>query len=102
MARMVDAAEHTRLALVVMVSSALALLVPSLSATSGDASSVVMLTAVAALVAAIVAPGRRFMALLDGPRAGPFGGAEDAPSFLAARVTDTARHPVRPRAPEVG
>lgn len=101
MARMLDAAARVRLALVVTASSALALLVPSLSA-SADAPSVVMLTAVAALVATMVSPGHRVVALMDGPQAGPFGGAEDAPSFLAARVTDTARHPVRPRAPGVG
>ena len=102
MDRMLDAAARIRLALVVTVSSAVALLVPSLSATSGDASSVVMLTAVAALVAAMVAPNHRVVGQVDGPRSGPLGGAEDAPSFLSERVTDTARHPVRPRAPGVG
>lgn len=99
---MVDAAARIRLALVVMMSSAVALLVPSLSATSGDASSVVMLTAVAALVAAVMAPGRHVATLVVCPPTRPAGGADDEPSFLAARVTDNAHHPVRPRAPGVG
>ncbi len=102
MGRMVDGAARVRLALAVLVSGALALLVPSLAATYADASSVVMLTAVAALVAAaVVGPGRQRAILVISPLRGPVRGTDEVPPFLAARVTDTTRHPVRPRAPGV-
>ena len=97
-----DGATRIRLALVMIVGGTVALLLPAFSAASVDASPVVMLTAVAALVAALVGPGRHALTLVPGSPTGPLDRAERAPSFLAARVTDTAHHPVRPRAPGVG
>lgn len=101
MTRMADGATRIRLAVVIIVGSAVALLLPAFSAASVDASSVVMLTAVAALVAALVGSGRHALSLEETPPAGPLDRAARAPSFLAARVTDTAHHPQRPRAPGV-
>lgn len=101
MARMVDGAARIRLALVITLSGTLALLVASMSAISVDSSSLVMLTAVAALVAAVVGSDRRVAILVVSQLAEPVLGTEKVPSFLAARVTDTAHHPVRPRAPGV-
>jgi hypothetical protein len=76
-----------------------ALLMPSLSATT-DAPSAVVLAAVAvAAVAALV--GRNAVVATSVPRAvgSPSRTTDDAPSFLAARVTDPLHHPRRPRAP---
>lgn len=102
MGRIVDGAARARLALVITFSGALALLMPSMSTTSVDASSAVMLTAVAALIAAaVVGPGRQLATVVVSPLAASFRGTDEVPSFLAARVTDTAHHPVRPRAPGV-
>lgn len=98
MARMVEGASRVRLALVAMVSGTLTLLVPSLSASSSD-TSVLMVTAVAALIAAFVGHERHLMTVVRNPLAGPVYGADQRPPFLAARVTDTTRHPLRPRAP---
>jgi len=92
-------AGRLRCALIVMVSGAIALLLPSLSAASADAPSAVMLTAVAALVAAVVGHERHLTTSVSSPLAGPVGSTDEQPLFLAARVTDPARHPLRPRAP---
>lgn len=102
MTRTTEGATRIRLAVVIIVGSAVALLLPAFSAANVDASSVVMLTAVAALVAALVSPGRHVLTAVATSPTGPLDRAERAPSFLAARVTDTAHHPVRPRAPGVG
>jgi hypothetical protein len=99
MGRMVDAAARIRLALVILVSGAIALLMPSLSAANAEAPSAVMLTAVAALVAAVVGRDRHLTTLVSSPLPGPVGSTDERPRFLAARVTDPARHPLRPRAP---
>jgi hypothetical protein len=102
MGRVVDGAARARLALVITIGGALSLLMPSLMATSVDASSAALLTAVAALVAtAVVGPACHLAAVVVSPLAGSFRGTDDVLSFLAARVTDTAHHPVRPRAPGV-
>ena len=100
MGRMVAGAARLRLAFAIMLSGALSLLLPSLLATNVDVSSVVVLTAVVAMMIAVLRPGRHTIPV-DGSTPGPPRGAEEVPSFLAARVTDTARHPVRPRAPGV-
>lgn len=94
-------AARVRLALIVMVSGAIALLMPTLVAANAEATSAVMLTAVAALVATLVGRDRQPITLASSPLAGPVGGTDAGPPFLAARVTDTAHHPVRPRAPGV-
>lgn len=101
MARMLDGAARMRLALVILVSGALALLMPSLSTATVESPSAVMLTAVAALVAAAVGLGRRLTSVVSRPLAGQVRGAAETAPFLASRVTDTAHHPVRPRAPGV-
>jgi hypothetical protein len=90
-----------RVALIVMASGAIALLMPTLVTANAEATSAVMLTAVAALVATLVGRDRQLITLASSPFAGPVGGTDAGPPFLAARVTDTARHPVRPRAPGV-
>jgi membrane associated rhomboid family serine protease len=99
MGRMVDGVARIRLALVLLLSGAIALLLPSLSASNGEAPSAVMLTAVAALVAAVVGRERHLTILASSPLARPMGRTDERPLFLAARVTDPARHPQRPRAP---
>ena len=95
-------AARVRRALIVMVSGAIALLMPTLAATNAEATSAVMLTAVAALVATLVGRDHQLITLASSPLAEPVRGGTDAgPPFLAGRVTDTAHHPVRPRAPGV-
>ena len=87
-----------RLGLAIMVGSAVALLMPSLFGMTGDAPSAVLLTALALAVAAVVALNKHVATVvataLPQPRT-----TNDAPSFLAGRVTDPVHHPLRPRAP---
>jgi hypothetical protein len=88
-----------RFALAVLLGGAVALLMPSLFATTVDSPSAVVLAAVAAAVAAMFGPHSRVAAsvarvLVPQPRA-----AEDTPAFLARRVADPVHHPLRPRAP---
>jgi hypothetical protein len=99
MGRLVDRAARMRLALVILLSGAIALMMPSLSAANAEAPSAVVLTAVAALVAAVVWRGRHLTTWVASPPAGPVGSTDERPPFLASRVTDPARHPQRPRAP---
>lgn len=88
-----------RLTLAIKVGGAVALLVPSLFATTLDAPSAVVLAAVAAAVAAVVGLNSHVAtpvasALAPQPRT-----ADEAPAFLPGRVTDPLHHPLRPRAP---
>ena len=91
-----------RLALAVTVGGAVALLMPSVLATTVDAPAAVVLTALAVAVAAVVALSShcatsvpRVLALQGGP-------VYEVPSVLAGRVTDPLHHPLRPRAPGLG
>lgn len=100
MSRMVIA-EAARIRLIVMVSGAIALLMPSLAAANAQATTAVMLTAVATLVAAIVGREHHVTMSVISPMAGHLASTDEGPPFLAARVTDAAHHPLRPRAPGV-
>ena len=100
MSRMLGAVTpRLRFALAIMVGGAVALLMPTLLATTVDAPSAVVLAAlVSALIAAVGLNGQLATlvarALAPLPRA-----ADSAPAHLAARVTDPCHHPLRPRAP---
>ncbi|MGH3458810.1 hypothetical protein [Aeromicrobium sp.] len=85
-------------ALAVVLGSVAALLMPSLSATTMDAASAVVL---AALVVAMATVGlsSHVAILVARAIAPPLCTVDDAPVFLAGRVTDPVRHPIRPRAP---
>jgi hypothetical protein len=88
-----------RLALVVMVGSAVALLMPSLFATTMDAPSAAVLAALAVAVAAALGGNRLVAIPVTSALAPQPGTVDEAPSFLAVRVTDPVHHPLRPRAP---
>ncbi|MFC5727609.1 MULTISPECIES: hypothetical protein [Nocardioides] len=98
MSRMVAAATaRLRLALALATGAAIAVLAPSLSATA-ESPSAAVLVAVAMAVAAVAVPGRHVAASVP-VAARHQRTADEAPSFLAGRVTDPRRHPLRPRAP---
>jgi cyanate permease len=87
-----------RLSLAVMVGAVAALLMPLLLTTSVDAPTVVL----AALVVALAATGgfNSQVGTLVARALAPLPHtADDAPMFLAGRVTDPVHHPIRPRAP---
>jgi hypothetical protein len=90
---------RVRLALALVVSGAVALLMPSLLATPMDAPSVALMAAVAVALAAVVGLNRLIATSVPRSLAAPPRTADQAPSFLAARVTDPLHHPLRPRAP---
>ena len=100
MSRMVGAATaRVRLALALVVGGVIALLMPSLLATTMETPSVVLMVAVTIALAAAAGLNSLIatsmpIALAPQPRT-----ADEAPSFLAARVTDPLHHPLRPRAP---
>ena len=101
MSRMVDATTaRLRLALAVLVSGSAALLLPpSLAATTGAPSGVVLATVALAAVAALVSL-NSLVASAQPQKLTPQSGATDVPlPFLAGRVTDPLHHPLRPRAP---
>ena len=100
MSRMVGAATaRLRLALALVVGGVVALLMPSLLATTMDAPSAALMVAVTIALAAVAGLNSLIAtsmprALAPQPRT-----ADETPSFLAARVTDPLHHPLRPRAP---
>lgn len=98
--RVAGATTRLRLVLVIVVGSAAAQLMPSVSATTVDAPSMsVLLAAVAFAAAAVVV--LRSHAATSVPKALALqpGTADEAPSFRAGRVTDPLHCPLRPRAP---
>jgi len=101
MSRMVGTTTaRVRFVLAFVLGGPVAVLMPSLFATTVDASSAGVLAAVAvAALAAVV--GRHSLVATSPSRAlAPQSRAtEEASSFLAARVTDPLHHPLRPRAP---
>jgi hypothetical protein len=100
MSRMVDGvAARIRLALAMILGGAGAFLILSLLATTASAPSAVVLAAVGATVAAVVGLNRLLGTSVSSPLGLRLHTANEVPAFLAARVTDTARHPLRPRAP---
>ena len=82
-----------------MVGGAVALLVPSLFATTVDAPSAVVLAALVMALAVAVGLNSHVATLAASVLAEPPRAADEAPSFLAGRVTDPVHHPLRPRAP---
>jgi hypothetical protein len=100
MSRKVDAATaQLRLLLAVAIGGVVALLLPSMTATTVDASSAVVVAALALAVAAVVLLSAHGTASLPRAVALQPGTADELPSFLAGRVTDPLHHPLRPRAP---
>lgn len=100
MSRRVGAATaRLRPALVLMVGGAVALLIPSLFAAAADTPSAVVLAAVAVAAAAVVRLNTQVVAPVASALAPQLRRADDVPGFLAGRVTDPLRHPLRPRAP---
>ena len=100
MSRMVGAATaRLRLAVALVVGGAFALLMPALLATTMDAPSVALMAAVAVALAAVVGLSSLIATSVPRAMAPPPHAADEAPSFLAARVTDPLHHPLRPRAP---
>jgi len=87
-----------RFALAIMVGGTVALLTPSLLATTVDTPAVVLAALVVALAAAaglnhhVATLATR--ALASSPRP-----SDDVPVYLAGQVTDPVHHPIRPRAP---
>ena len=101
MSRMVDATTaRLRLALAVLVSGSVAfVLPPSLAATTGAPSGVVLATMALVAVAALMS----LYSLVASAQPQKLTLQPDAtavlPPFLAGRVTDPLHHPLRPRAP---
>ncbi len=91
-----EAVARGRLALAVLLAAAVALVEPSLLTTPSTA---VLAAVAAATVAAVIGLHRPLMTVMSGLHGLPARNADEAPSFLAERVTDAARHPLRPRAP---
>ena len=101
MSRMAGATTaRLRLALAVLVGGSAALLLPpSLAATTGAPSGVVLATVALAALASLVSL-NSFVARAQPQRLAPRSRATEVPnSFLAGRVTDPLHHPLRPRAP---
>jgi hypothetical protein len=100
MSRMLGAVTpRLRFALAIMVGSAVALLMPSLLATTVDTSSAVVLAALLMAVATAVGLNNRVATLLARALAPPPRTADQVPALLAGRVADPVHHPLRPRAP---
>ena len=90
---------RVRPVLAVLVAGLVTLLLPSLVATSFDVPAAVLMTAVAALVATVSGVDHRATTLANSLRTRHVRRTRGKQPFLAARVTDTTRHPLRPRAP---
>jgi hypothetical protein len=89
---------RARLVLAVLVSAAVAWLLPWLTATSADGASLLLTTSIALVaLAGLHARGTvRAAAAPASPRPPTEAGGD---VFLAGRVTDAPHHPLRPRAP---
>jgi hypothetical protein len=97
--RLGNATARLRLALVLMVGGAVALLMPSLFAAAADTPSAVVLAAVAVAAAAVVRLNSHVVASVASALAPQPRSADEVPALLAGRATDPRRHPLRPRAP---
>jgi hypothetical protein len=99
MVRLLDAAARGRFALVVTLLGVVSVLTAASLAPTMSTQAVVVLAALATATAlmGIHAPVRVPAATLRSLR--PPRGQADVPLVLAGRVTDTAHHPVCPRAP---
>jgi len=98
MSRMPDAETRLRFALAIMVGGVVALLAPSLLATTMDATAVVLAALMVALASAADL-NNHVATFATRTLASPPRAANDVPVYLAGRVTDTVHHPIRPRAP---
>jgi len=100
MSWMVGAAvARLRLALAIILGGTGVFLIFSLLTTTTSAPSAVVLAAVAATIAAALGPNRLPVTPLSSPLGLPLLGADEVPAPRAGRVTDSPRHPLRPRAP---
>jgi len=93
------AVARLRLALANILCGTSAFLVLSLLTTTTSAPSAVMLAAVAATIAAALGPNRLPVTPVSSPLRLPLRSADQVPALRAGRVTDSPRHPLRPRAP---
>lgn len=100
MSPMADAAaERLRVALAVVLGGTTMFLVLSLLTTTASVPSAVALAAVAATVAALVERHGSWVTPADSPTGLPLHEPDAVPELRAGRVTDSPRHPLRPRAP---
>jgi hypothetical protein len=88
-----------RFALAIMAGSAVAVLIPSMSATTMDAPATVLLAALGMALAAAVHLNSHVARLVARAVAPPYRTPDDVPLFIAGRITDPVHHPIRPRAP---
>lgn len=88
-----------RFALAIVAGGAVALLIPSVSATAMDAPAAVLLAALGMALAAAVRLNSHVATLGARAAAPPHRAADDVPVFLVGRVTDPVHQPIRPRAP---
>jgi hypothetical protein len=96
-----DATARPRVALVSMVAVTLALLAPSLLATTTatDASGTVTLAVLTLALASLVSLGHRGGAVVARGVAAMAPTGDGPPPSVPGRVTDPTHHPLRPRAP---
>ena len=100
MSRMVGAAaERLRVALAIIFGGTSVFLFLSLLTTAGSAPSAVLLAAVAATVAALAVRNGLSVTPVNSPLGLPLRTSNEVPVLRAGRVTDSPRHPLRPRAP---
>jgi hypothetical protein len=95
----VDATTRVRLFLTGLLVVALASLVPSLHAASGDGQATVALAVVVLALAAIARIATGFGALAAATVHVAQSTGREIPRVLSGRVTDPVHHPLRPRAP---
>ena len=88
-----------RLALAVLAGATVAQLLFVLLPVTGELSPVVLLTAVALALAAVLVLSHSAGFSVLGPVVLPAHTTDEAQAFLAGRVTDPLHFPVRPRAP---
>lgn len=94
-----DATPQARAALVGMVATALALLLPPLSMTVVDSPTMIALVVVSLTLLRVVRLGNRDTTGLLPQRSGSLLAVLSAPPEGAAGLTDVTHHPLRPRAP---
>jgi hypothetical protein len=93
-----DVTSRLRFALAIMVGGVIALLTPSLLATTVDIPAVVLAALVVTLAAA-AGFNHHVAALATRALTSPPRPSNDVPVYLAGQVTDPVHHPIRPRAP---